>query len=352
MKRKQVILSVIGILVALPLLVACAAPAGEAPGAAPVETIPWKFVGTASRGMIHFDEVDALTARDLIAMSNGRLDVEVYGVGEIVEADELFAACKAGSVDMASSWGYHAGEVPYNIVEYQLPMGFRNTSELNTFWYERGAFELSYAVYAEHNLHTLAPQNSFSFFPMYHSNVEIRDIDDIPGIKIRSYGAFAALHEKLGATVIWIPFAELYTAVATGVIDGFSNPTLGESKDMKFYEVCPYLIQPPIGYYLSAQQWCNMDSWNELTPDLQAMIEDVMFRASMRHDHVYANMDYEARPLMVDYGVEFITLPADDYTYIQELAYEVWDEQAAEDPTGRAAQFVAMYKDFMADLGY
>ena len=352
MKRKRVILSVIGVLVALPLLAACAAPAPGPAAPAPVEVIPWKFHATASRGMIHFDEVDKLTADDLIAMSDGQLDVEIYGVGELVEADELFAAVKARSVDMATSWGYHAGEVPFDLVFYQLPMGFNDASEVYVLLYERGAYELAKEVYLPHNVHFLPPQTATSIYPIYHSGVPIRSLDDIPGFKIRSYGAFAATHEKLGATVVWIPFAELYTAVATGVIDGFSNPTLGESLDMKFYEVCPYAIMPPFAKYLNCSQFVNMDSWNGLSADLQAMITQTAFRASVRHDHVYLNLDAEARPVMDDYGIEFIELPSEDYAKIREIAYEVWEEQAAEDPTGYGARFVRIYKQLMEDLGY
>jgi len=368
MKRKRVILSVIGVLVALPLLAACAAPAPAPPAPAPpapapappapappapapVEVIKWRFAATASRGMIHFEQVDKLTAEELIAMSDGRLDVTIYGVGEIIEADELFAACKAGTVDMSTSWGYHVGEVPFDEVFYQLPMGLRNASEAAVLLYERGAYELAKEVYLAHNVHFLPPQTPTGIYPIYHSGVPIRSLDDIKGFKIRSYGAFASTHEKLGATVVWIPFAELYTAVATGVIDGFSNPTLGESVDMKFYEVCRYAIMPAFCNYLMASQFVNMDSWNGLTADLQAIIHAAAIHASLRHDHVYLNLDQSARPIMEAAGVEFIELPPEDYAQIGEIAREVWDECAAKDPTGYATQFIEIYKDYMEELG-
>ena len=351
MKRKSAILSLIVALVVVVLL-ACAPAPAPAPTPAPAEeAIEWKFSAWSSRGMFAADEIDRVFIDTIEAASGGRLTFKFYGVGELVESDELFPATKSGLLDMATSCGYHVGELPFNEVEYNLPMGLPNLIEHYILWYERGAYELAQAAYRPHNLHLLPPQIG-SELPLIISKKEIRSIADIKGLKARAYGSHASLLEELGATVIWVPFAELYTALSTGVIEAAGNPSISEYTDLKLYEVADYVILPPLMPNFMVSVFVNLDSWKALPEDLQAIVTSAAMDASILCNQKYMYGDQRGREIMEAAGVEFVTLPPEDVVKMREVAYGIWDEMGAKDPHGYGTKFVNLTKEYMEFLGY
>lgn len=363
MKRKLAVLTVIGVLVALPLLAACAAPTPTptptptltptpTPSPPPAEEVyEWKFSAWASRGMFPCDEIDRPFIDTIEAASGGRLTFKFYGVGELIESDELFGATKSGTLDMATSCGYHVGELPFNEVEYNLPMGLPNLIEHYILWYQRGAYELAQEAYLPHNLHLLPPQIG-SELPLLMSQKEIRSIEDIKGVKARAYGSHATMLEKLGATVIWVPFAELYTALSTGVIEAVGNPSISEEVDLKLYEVADYVILPMLMPNFMISCFVNLDSWNALPEDLQAIVTSAAMDASILCNQKYMYGDQKGREIMEAAGVEFVTLPPEDVVKMREIAYGIWDEMGAKDPTGYGTKFVNLTKEYMKFLGH
>lgn len=350
MRRKLVILSLIGALVALPLLAACPAPAAPEE-IVPVEVFEWKFSAWASRGMFPTEEIDRVFIDAIEKASGGRLTFKFYGVGELIESDELFPATKTGTLDMATSCGYHVGELPFNEVEYNLPLGLPKLVEHHILWYELGAYELAQEAYLPHNLHLLPPQIG-SDLPIMISKKEIRSIADIVGIKARAYGSHATMLEELGASVVWVPFAELYTALATGVIDGAGNPSISEFTDLKLYEVAKWVVLPPMMPNFNVSVFANLDSWNALPEDLQAIVTQAAMNASILCNRKYKYLDQKGRGIMEAAGVTFVTLPPEDYAAMREMAPRIWDEMGAKDPTGYGTKFVNLTKEYMEFLGY
>ena len=353
MKGRLVIFSLVVALIALPLLAACAAPAEEGEGAAvtPAEAIEWRFSAWASRGMFPCDEIDRPFIDTIEASSGGRLTFKFYGVGELVEPDELFPAVSSGALDMATDCGYQVGEIPFNEVEYNLPMGLPKLIQHYILWYQRGGYELAQEAYLPHNLWLLPPQIG-SELPLIMSKKEVRNLDDIKGLTCRAYGSHATMLERLGATVIWVPFAELYTALSTGVIDAVGNPSISEETDLKLYEVADYVVLPFLMPNFMVSCFANLDSWNTLPADLQAIITSAAMDASILCNEKYMYGDQKGRSIMEAAGVEFVTLPPEDVVEMREIAYGIWDEMGAKDPSGYGTEFVNLTKEYMEFLGY
>ncbi len=64
---------------------------------------------------------------------------------------------------------------------------------------------------------------------------------DFKGFKMRTMAApiIAASFEAYGASATPIPYAEVYSALQLGLVDGQTNPWVAVD-NMKFYEVCDY----------------------------------------------------------------------------------------------------------------
>ena len=93
-------------------------------------------------------------------------------------------------------------------------------------------------------------------------------------MKIRVFGIEAKWYEKMGAVTVLLPGEELYTGLATGVIDGARWGCPSNTIGMGLHEQAPYVIYPasmpaPGNCYLA-----NPKAWNSLTDDLKAIIDD------------------------------------------------------------------------------
>ena len=108
------------------------------------------------------------------------------------------------------------------------------------------------------------------FFGTRHVNLRpdktVRTPADLAGVKLRMPpGEFwQFLGESIGANPTPVAYAEVYTALQTGAIDGQDNPLVG-SRQMKFYEVTSQFVLTGhvVGYDVLA---VSGKAWDALTP--------------------------------------------------------------------------------------
>jgi tripartite ATP-independent transporter DctP family solute receptor len=95
---------------------------------------------------------------------------------------------------------------------------------------------------------------------------------DLRGVKLRmpNSEAWLMLGKALGANPTPVDFSELYTALATGTVDGQDNP-LTATEEAKFYEVTKSisLTAHQIGTVWPA---INEKFWQSLGPELQPLV--------------------------------------------------------------------------------
>ena len=78
--------------------------------------------------------------------------------------------------------------------------------------------------------------------------------------------------EAAGAGTVWFPGGEIYTSVASGLVDGFTYGSPATQYDMKWYEVTKYWIVPSLDLNATTAVYSNPDFWNALSAADQAMI--------------------------------------------------------------------------------
>ncbi len=102
---------------------------------------------------------------------------------------------------------------------------------------------------------------------------------DMTGIKLRMPpgDAWQLLGRSLGANPTPMAYAETYTGLQTGAIDGQDNP-LPNVQNMKFYEVMSQIVLTShlIGYDLLT---LNLKTWQSMTPAKQAAFQAATDRA-------------------------------------------------------------------------
>jgi len=186
------------------------------------------------------------------------------------------------------------------------------------------------------------------------STKKITSLNDFRGMKIRTYGYWGKVIERLGASVVTLPGAELYQSLKTGVIDACEYSTPQINKDMHFYEIAKYvhypaLHSPACTYFL----WVNEGSWNALPADLKAIVEEA---AKAQIIHYWTDSEWASAQVFAfyrDYGVELVEMPMDVQHAIVTGADVLWNELAATDPDFKTVYdaqmaFMETYAEFLS----
>jgi len=188
------------------------------------------------------------------------------------------------------------------------------------------------------------------------STKKIETLSDFKGMKIRTYGYWGKVLERLGASVVTLPGAELYQALKTGVIDATEYSTPSINKGMHFYEIAKYVYYPTLHspactYFV----WVNEQAWGSLPADLQAIVKEAC-TAQIIHYWTYSEWDSaQVFDFYEEYGVELLEMPMEIQSAIVTGADTLWDELAAEDPAFAKVyehqnEFLKVYRDFLAQM--
>lgn len=105
-------------------------------------------------------------------------------------------------------------------------------------------------------------------------NAEIGGLDDLAGLKIRASGRMTAKFlEALGAEGVNVSFGEVPGALQKGTVD-CAVTGAGSGYSAGWWEVSTHLLPIPLGGWDSVVTAMNMDKWNSLDAETQALITD------------------------------------------------------------------------------
>ena len=139
---------------------------------------------------------------------------------------------------------------------------FRDAKHLHAFFASAPGAEMTKMVEDQLKVKILGPTFFGTRQVGLKPNKKITTPADMAGIKLRMPGgdAWQMLGRSLGANPVPVAYAEVYTALQTGAIDGQDNP-LPNVQNMKFYEVMSQIVLTShlVGYDLLT---VNLKTWN------------------------------------------------------------------------------------------
>ncbi len=306
----------------------------------------WKMITTWPKNLPGLGAAPERLAERLRIMSNGRLDIKVYGAGELVGALEVFDAVSQGTAQMGHGAAYYwRGKNPAAAMFATVPFGM-NAQEMNGWLRYGGGLELWQELYGKFNLVPFAAGNSGVQMAGWF-NKEINSIDDLQGLKMRIPGIGGEVLSRAGGVPVILPGGEIFTALQTGVID--ATEWVGPYNDLAFslHTAAKYYYYP--GWHEpgpTLEAFVNKDAWEALPPDLRAMIEvatqaineDMLSEFTARNN---AALD----TLIDEHGVQLRRLPDDVIAALRASSAEVVAEIADADPLARR-----IYDSYMAYL--
>jgi TRAP-type mannitol/chloroaromatic compound transport system substrate-binding protein len=165
-------------------------------------------------------------------------------------------------------------------------------------------------------------------------NVEINDISDIKGVKMRIPGLGGEVFTRAGGTAVTIPSVELYNAIQTGVIDALE--WVGPYNDLSigFHQVAQYYYYP--GWHetgAALELTVNKQAYESLPADLQSIVEAASLAANqLMIDEYMARSSAALDELKTKYKVDVRPFPQSVLDAFKAHAMDIYREQAEIDP--------------------
>lgn len=284
--------------------------------------------------------------------SGGRLDIELFGAGEVVPSWELLGAVSEGVADASMIWGsYHSGEFPGALYDSEVPpYTLESNAQFLAFYQNYGIEELLRQGFADrYNIHYVI-NASYAMPSLILTAEPITGIDDFEGRIIRAYGLMADIIGLAGGEAVFITYEEVYTSLEKGVIDGVSSTDWYYFLDTGWAEVQKYLLVTPYQYSGAEGFVVNSDSWEALPEDLQALIYVSWPIQAQWMEGFLAYQDALARKEMLDnLGVIETTIPPEDVEVLRGYSFQAAATLGEKGPV--YAEATNRLKEFMKLLG-
>ena len=210
------------------------------------------------------------------AGTNGDIQVQSFPNGQLGKDNEVVAQVKAGVIQSGiHSVGGFASIYPMMGV-IDVPFAFPNISATYAVFDGPFGAKLAADIEQKTGLKVLGFGDSGGFFHFTNSKRPIKSPEDMKGLKIRTMGldTHKAIVSALGGQPSVIPWAEVYTALQTGVADGQMNPVPIISF-AKMNEVQKYLTLS--GHLFAPYVWVmNKAFYDSLTPQEKLVLNDAV----------------------------------------------------------------------------
>lgn len=288
-----------------------------------VYTLKWAHVSPGENDK-QGDAINEIIAK-IKEESNGRLIIEHFPSSILGNEEEIFEGLQLGTIEMATlSAGSLGGFYP-GVLATTTPFLFQTREEAWEFFDSETADWLGDKVYENTGVKTLGwAENGLRCFTA--TNKQIKSPADLKGMRIRTQQnpVTMAMVEALGGSPQPIAFAELYSALSQGAVDGQENPpSLIYTQGL--YEVQPYLTLDYHVYdFLGV--FANESAINKLPDDLKQILLsniDEFVKIEREKSRAYDERDIKA---MEEVGVSVYTLTDAEYNQMVEATASVVDK--------------------------
>ena len=233
----------------------------------------WKMVLTWQKVLPGLGKGAMRLARRIAALSEGKLDITVYGGGEFVPAMQVFDAVASGTAEMGHCAPYYWLNKSKAMAFFCSVPGGLTMQEQNGWLYFGGGKELWKKLYAEFGLVPFPAGNTGCQMGGWF-NKELHSLESLSGLKMRIPGLAGEVFSKLGGSAQVIPPQELFTAMQSGVIDALEWVGPWNDIALGFHKVSRYYYGPAFqegGPTL--ELIVNKNAYDALPNDLQRIIK-------------------------------------------------------------------------------
>jgi len=258
--------------------------------------------------------------------TEGRIKTEWLYKGEHPYAQaDMLRALEAGVCDFTCHSGEIGGDEPvYRAINvtgmpFLIPGGnYEYCKELSFWLKDEGIFD---EIYEKWNGKMVLNYYSGGQH-IFMKDIRITGPDSLKGKKVRVPGEYRAhIIRVMGGEPVFVDWGEVYTALATGLCDGFQSSFVA-SLGMGYIELTPYITWLNMCYGQQSMV-ANQDSLAALSPD----VRDALFRTLSDLEDWFCDGDVKAtlgvlERALFDLNLNISTIPQDWRAEIRAQMFE------------------------------
>jgi len=310
-----------------------------APAVHAAKKIKWKMVTAWPKNFPGLGTGANNLAKLINDMSGGRMDVKVYGAGELVPAFEVFDAVSSGTAQMGhASAMYWKGKTEAAQFFSGIPFGLTG-QEMTSWLYHGGGLALWIELYDQFNLVPAAAGNSGVQMAGWF-NREINSLEDMNGLKMRIPGLGGEVIKRAGGASVNIPGGEIFTSLKSGAID--ATEWIGPYNDLAFgfHKAAKYYYYP--GWHEPGtvlESMINKKALAELPKDLKNIVQMACRAANADMFAEFTARNASSLEVIKNkQNVQIKRLPDDVLKKLKSLSEDVVAELADKDPMLKKVQ--------------
>ncbi|NLS74759.1 TRAP transporter substrate-binding protein [Bradyrhizobium brasilense] len=254
-----------------------------------------------------YPTVQALNYMDrLIAeRTAGRHRIVVFHSRQLGEEKETLEQTRAGAIDLNRTNVALIGTMVPSVNVLAMPFLFRSPEHLQTVLDGPIGSEILNSL-GDHGFIGLAFYDSGAR-SIYNSVRPVRSLDDLKGLRVRVQQSerMSDMVRALGAQPVQMPYGQVLTGFATGLIDGAENNwasfvTTGHYKYAGYYTLTRHTFSPDV--LLMSQK-----AWASLSPEEQAIFREAAQRSSAYMRERWRDLEERSRQQAELAGVKIVT---------------------------------------------
>ena len=212
---------------------------------------------------------------ELVARSNGRIELEQYRAGALCSGREIIACLTDGRADIGITVPAYTpaqftlaelGALPFLTSDNQALMQALHAlnRDNETFRSETEKLNLIPVAYFSAGQSILG------------SKEKLEGPADLKGMRVRAVGdgVVAAITAAEGQPVA-VTASEMYEAAQRGIVDVVFN-NMDAPTAYNLDEVLPYWVDAGYGHYVLVAIWMTQDAYDKLPADLQGIVDEVI----------------------------------------------------------------------------
>jgi C4-dicarboxylate-binding protein DctP len=204
--------------------------------------------------------------------SAGRIEIDILPSGQLGNTEKLLEGLQLGIHKMAQ--GDESITGAYDpMMAWFTPYLFRDELSMKKFFESETFEDLNSQMASDMGVRALAA-TPYGFYNFINKTRPVETISDLKGLKLRTLPnsqITIKTWESLGASATPVPWAEIYTSISTGVIDGLGH-TPSIMVDQRYYEVAKYVtLDNSMG--VANLYLINENFYQSLPADLQAILK-------------------------------------------------------------------------------
>jgi TRAP-type mannitol/chloroaromatic compound transport system substrate-binding protein len=274
------------------------------------------------------------TAKDLMAASQGALDITVHSAGAVIPGTQEFDGVDKGLIDIGTTctmyWVDKFGPVA-NLFTYQIA-GLSPMESVMWHTIEGNKFLQDIIDAGGYNVQFIG--GIITVPEMFLAMKKpLKSLADLRGTKIRTAGDDGVCFSKMGVSVIFMASAEVVDAMLKGIIDGcqLSSPAMDYS--LHTYESVKYNYLGPVR---QPCEWLpimvNKKTWAALPDGLKVLLTEMGKGAALNYYTHMSQADLVAVKAFRAKGVSVEMIPKDIESELMRQAEILYADYSAKDP--------------------